>query len=304
MSNLEGPLSPDGRHRWNGAAWVPVEPSAGYPPPPIPGMVAGVPPMKPKQPVWLWIVLACVGGLVVLCGLGGLVAMVGDVEDEPATASSDASSSADPPSSDTEDANRQEEKPATIEPSPSEEPDPPPPLTEMPDTSAANLSGTIGRQMQLPKDERQYLGIVATAQDSAEDANEIAVVQARKKRGADICGLLGPGLSVTEWTGVVDSVETTLGGDAGVLELAVADGVKIATWNNSISDVGDNSLIEEGSPAWKALGTLEEGDVVEFSGEFVGDQENCVRESSLMDVNGVLTPTFIFRFDDVHIAKQ
>jgi hypothetical protein len=75
--------------------------------------------------------------------------------------------------------------------------------------------------------------------------------------------------------------------------------VAVKTWNNALSDVGDRTLIEPGSPAFNVMGTLRNGDWVRFSGRFFPDQTDCVREPS-MTIRGTMTsPEFIFRFDDI-----
>lgn len=150
--------------------------------------------------------------------------------------------------------------------------------------------------------EDEFLALVAAGHDATEDAgNEIAVVQARKARSAGICKLL-PGLAVSGWTGEVEDISTTMGGDGGVLSIALDDDTAVQTWNNGFSDIGSGTLINENSPLYAKLATLSDGDQVAFSGRFVRDADNCVQEQSLMDENGMLTPDFSFKF--TQITKQ
>jgi len=283
---------------------VPVDDAAatGHPPQTLsfPGGGSYVPTSR-KQPPWIWIAAGVVAAVVLLCGFG---AVIGAVSDEGTDADERTGQAADTGDDTGDDKGDDSAAPAgdasaTAEPEPEPEPEPAPRLAELPEVEAAELGGSTGKAMTLPRAERRFLAIVADAQEAAADANEIGVVQARHRRGQQLCRLLGSGLQARSWTAVVDSVETTLGGDAGVLELSIADGVKVATWNNSLSDFDDQTLIKEGSPVWRLLAELEEGDVVRFTASFVRDEENCVRESSLIDVNGLLTPTFIARFSAV-----
>lgn len=273
------------------------------PPPPPPPPPYGAPPAKAKQPVWLWILLGVIGSVFLLCVFGAIIgAIVGDDEPDDNARRGIVAESRTPDQATTEASDVQ----SSPEPTPTSETpkEPAPDLSEMTDREASELGGDTGRAMGLPEDQRRFLGIVGRAQAAADGANEIGVVQARKTRGRQICRLLDSGLRVKQWVGVVDSVETTLGGDSGVLALTLADGVKVATWNNGFSDSGDDTLISEGSPVWTALGKLEEGDVIRFSAQLVDDDENCVRESSLIDLNGVLTPTFIARFEMVKVLAD
>ena len=105
-----------------------------------------------------------------------------------------------------------------------------------------------------------------------------------------------PVVEVAKWVGIVDEVETTLGGDSGVLDIEIADDINLTTWNNAVSDAGDGTLIDPDSDVYAALSDLEEGDEVTFSGQFIGDEDNCLREQSLFDDNGMKTPAFVMKF--------
>jgi len=148
-----------------------------------------------------------------------------------------------------------------------------------------------------PKDERAFISIVKDGQDAA--GNEVAVHKASEKRAEDLCGALPADLKVTDWVGTIDDVDTTSGGDSGVLNVNIAEGVNVTTWNNGLSDIGDHTLIDPDSEVYDALAELDEGATITFSGEFVDDDEDCVSEQSLFETNGMKHPAFVFRFSAV-----
>ena len=154
-----------------------------------------------------------------------------------------------------------------------------------------------------PTDQRAWLAAVADGQEATDGANELQVVQARKERGEAMCAAIGKRLAVQNWVGEVDSVETTLGGDGGVLGLVVAEDVKVATWNNGLSDIGSGTIIDPDSKVWSQIVDLNEGDRVYFSGRFSSD-EDCIEESSVVDENGMKTPTFIFKYSGVGLVSD
>lgn len=154
----------------------------------------------------------------------------------------------------------------------------------------------------LPPEQVAFLAAVAAGQEAAEGANELQVVEARKERADAMCDAV-PRRRVENWVGVVEEVSTTLGGDSGVLTLEVAEDVAIGTWNNGVSDIGDGTLVEVDSEVWNAMIDFDEGDEIYFSGTLTKDPKNCVRESSLMDENGMLTPTFIMKFSAVGLVS-
>jgi hypothetical protein len=163
--------------------------------------------------------------------------------------------------------------------------------------AAADLASDDG--WEAPEAEKNWLAAVGSAQDAAEDANEVVVVQARKLRAEQMCAALPEDLRVHDWLGEVEAVETTSGGDGGVLSITVAKDVLVQTWNNGLSDIGDDTLIDPDTSLYTALATLHEGDQVTFSGSFLADDDGCVSESSLFDTNGVRTPSFMMKFESV-----
>jgi hypothetical protein len=105
---------------------------------------------------------------------------------------------------------------------------------------------------------------------------------------------------VNGWTGKLTNIDAN-GEGKGVLEIEIAKGVHIRTWNNAFSDIGDDTLIEPSSPVFASALALKKGQVLHFSGSFLDttDDGECVRENS-MTLNGKLqTPGFIFRFSEV-----
>lgn len=150
-----------------------------------------------------------------------------------------------------------------------------------------------------PEAEQEFVKIVQEGQDKAEDGNEVTVVAARKQRADDICQLLPESLKITDWIGEVADVETTLGGDSGILDIEIANDINVTTWNNGFSDAGDGTLIDPDSDVYAALGDLEEGDEVTFSGAFVDAGDDCISEQSVFDTNGMKTPAFVFKFSEV-----
>jgi hypothetical protein len=152
-----------------------------------------------------------------------------------------------------------------------------------------------------PDLQTQFISVVnsATATFSAAGRDEFAQGATRPARRQAICATaLGRELVVQDWVGQVSTRSTNNEGK-GVLRISIGPDVAVKTWNNALSDIGDRTLIEPGSPAFNVMGTLRNGDWVRFSGRFFPDQTDCVREPS-MTIRGTMTsPEFIFRFDDI-----
>jgi hypothetical protein len=132
-------------------------------------------------------------------------------------------------------------------------------------------------------------------------ANDMAKGAARPLRAKELCALLRSP-SIRNWVGRVSKLSTN-GDGKGVLEVQIDKDIVIKTWNNAVSDAGDNTLIDPGSPLFSKASALAEGKQVVFSGSFRADSTDCVREGSLTLRGSLMEPEFIFRFSDV-ASKQ
>ncbi len=106
------------------------------------------------------------------------------------------------------------------------------------------------------------------------------------------------GVAVKDWVGKVDQLTTNSDGK-GVLGLEIADGVRVSTWNNAMSDIGSDTLIEPGAAMYRSMGTVEKGDYVRFSGRFLRSDVDCIQEQSVTMDGSMRYPEFTFRFGDI-----
>jgi len=161
-------------------------------------------------------------------------------------------------------------------------PTPPRPPIAVPERQAA-LSGTIDKYYT------QYKQM----------PNELKKSAVRTERGVEIKRVLKGTLRVDEWVGIIDSMGTTGEGKAYVAIKLLPDSsdVKIHTWNNSISDVFDSSLIPQGSDMFSKLSAFKEGDVVCFSGKFfASDGSDFIKATNITEAGSMRSPEFLFKF--------
>ncbi len=128
----------------------------------------------------------------------------------------------------------------------------------------------------MPADEVAFVTAVKSArQQYANGSNEMAKGAARPARARAICAAL-PSRTVTGWIGKVETL-TTNGDGKGVLSVGIAPDVNVKTWNNSLSDISDRTLIEPNSPLFSVAVSLREGQVIRFAGTFFPSQTDCIR---------------------------
>ena len=150
-------------------------------------------------------------------------------------------------------------------------------------------------KLTAPEQQSMFNGAIEKFREAFRTApNEMAAGAQRPKRGKAICAIVGKG-AVKNWVGFVEEVSSN-GDGYGVLTLQTGNGIKIGTWNNSLSDAGDNTLIDPDSAVFEQAVTLSVGQAVKFSGKFVRDKVDCVRDRSLTQAGSMEEPEYVMRF--------
>jgi hypothetical protein len=71
-------------------------------------------------------------------------------------------------------------------------------------------------------------------------------------RGPSLCALISGAHTVSNWSGIVKTVDSNGDGKC-VLAVLIADDVSVTTWNNDLSDFRDHTLIEPESLLFDAV---------------------------------------------------
>lgn len=166
--------------------------------------------------------------------------------------------------------------------------------TEAP-VEAEPAGGEFG---DYPADQAAFVKVVEEAKgtiDAAEtDLQESVALRARDKQ---LCALL-TGNKATNWTGIVNNVGANGEGKAYVY-IEIADKVKVITWNNSFSDIIDETLIPTSSKFFDKLVAMKKGDLVTFSATLLKSNNSCLKKGNLTEFFYGQRPEFIARFSDV-----
>ncbi len=166
------------------------------------------------------------------------------------------------------------------------------------DSQSASMSSDSNAIM-IPADESSFISTVASAQaQSHQVENDMQRGGVKARRDSMLCGQLGS-FAVSNWVGTVTSVDSNSDGK-GVFAVRIAPDISLKTWNNSFSDIEDNTLMPPGSPVFNAASIMKTGQTILFSGTFLrGEEGDCVKEGSLTLQGKVESPDFIFRFSSV-----
>lgn len=148
-----------------------------------------------------------------------------------------------------------------------------------------------------PNPQQKFLGVIDDGRESFDAAaNDVQRQDAQATRDQQLCQTLDSG-NFSGWVGDVTEI-IAADGMAG-LTIDIGDNVEMGTWNNSFSDIGDDTLVSSDSPLYSSISKLSEGDTVKVSGTFSVSAGDCVRESSMTDAGTMNTPDFIVRFTSI-----
>jgi hypothetical protein len=171
-------------------------------------------------------------------------------------------------------------------------------LVEKAKSDGSSSSDSTPSQPQ-PQSQSNFVNLVETYSSRFGGAkNELQESIMRDERRGAILDVLESGLSVANWQGTISQLETNMEGKA-ILSVRVSPNVVLKTWNNALSDIFDNTLIDKNSPSYLALIELSVGDNVLFSGNFLSSDEDGVKETSITTGGSMQEPEFLFKFNKI-----
>ena len=95
-------------------------------------------------------------------------------------------------------------------------------------------------------------------------------------------------------------METTSKGKANFGVEIQGTGITLSNMNNELSDMFENTLIEQSSPLYQTISELKKGDKVFVSGDFLKSINNdYIYELSMTEGGSMENPDFIVKFKEV-----
>jgi hypothetical protein len=169
------------------------------------------------------------------------------------------------------------------------------PSAEPTQTEEASTSGEYGTYSD---DQKEFIRIIEDAIVEIEDAEtELQQSVALRKRDDALCAVLNKRVA-TKWTGKITEVGSNSEGFAHV-EIELADGVRVKTWNNAFSDIGDDTLISPSADFFDNLVAMSEDTVVTWTGRFAAGDSFCLKKANLTQTFYGIDPQFIVKFSNI-----
>lgn len=140
--------------------------------------------------------------------------------------------------------------------------------------------------------------VCSTKWDYLEQQNDIQRARSVAERDRGIRDVLQGRYSFTNWEGVIRDIDVV--GESGIaLTVSLKCKIRIKTWNNSISDIGDGTIIDIQSPIGDFLANAYVGDKVKVSGTFIPGISSHIYESSITERGRMTEPEYIVHFRKV-----
>jgi hypothetical protein len=158
----------------------------------------------------------------------------------------------------------------------------------------------LAAEQTMPQDESRFIDIIAYHKMRYGDAsNEFQKSTVRRQRAERIASIL-PGRLANDWVGQVSSMQTTSDG-LGILSVKLPGNtdIKVKTMDNGLSDIGEHTLIPQGSPLYNQVASLAVGDQVAFSGRFSSRDTDYIEEVSITEKGSMTEPDFVITFPTV-----
>ena len=155
--------------------------------------------------------------------------------------------------------------------------------------------------LAFPTEQQEFISTIEQFSKEYESAdNELKKSAIRTKRGEAFKSVLKNSRNFSNWVGIVKTMETTRKGKANFGVEIEGTGITLSNMNNELSDMFDNTLIEQNSPLYQTISELKKGDKVFVSGEFLKSINNdYIYELSMTEGGSMENPDFIVKFKDV-----
>jgi len=154
----------------------------------------------------------------------------------------------------------------------------------------------------MPEGQRFFINTISEYVNIYQEArNELQQSALRDQRKNAVSEILGS-LVVASWVGTINQLETNTEGKA-ILSVRISPNIEIKTWNNALSDIGSNTLIDKGTAVYNDLFDLSNGQQVVFSGSFFPSETDFIEETSLTIDGSMKNPEYLFSFTSVTPIK-
>jgi len=154
-------------------------------------------------------------------------------------------------------------------------------------------------QVSVPSEQKAFTDAVTSFISQYQSApNELKKSAVRFSRKQKLQELL-TSLDFNGWVGRIDKMGTTSKGNAYISVTLDGTSIVTETYNNELSDIGDNTLIPINSELFNKVSDLKSGDQVKVSGHFLTEEQDFIKENSITEDGSMTEPEFIVQFSQV-----
>lgn len=151
----------------------------------------------------------------------------------------------------------------------------------------------------LPPDEAAFIDAIQSYVSRYSAAsNELQKSAARADRARRLARLMTT-MQVVRWVGTLREMKTISDGTATIAIHLPESAITVSTvWSNPF-DPASKTLIDPSLSLYKRLSSMSKGSEVTFSGNFLPDDQDYIKETSFTEAGSMTEPEFAIRFADV-----
>jgi len=155
--------------------------------------------------------------------------------------------------------------------------------------------------IEIPQDQENFIKLIESFYEGYKQApNDLKKSALRAERKISIENFL-QSLNVKGWVGKLRTMGTNSDGKAYIEIELEGSKIEVRTWNNALSDISDQTLINNGSDLYNNISELSKGTRIRFSGSFKKREKDYITEVSLTEYGAMINPKFIMSFTDVSL---
>ena len=160
-------------------------------------------------------------------------------------------------------------------------------------------SSSVKSSIPLPADQKAFIDTVNSFVGEYEAApNALKKSAIRTKRSSAIKAVLNGNLRIRNWVGTLKKMDTNSEGKAIISIALPGSKLRVQTWNNALSDLSANTLIEQHTQLFNDISELTVGDNVVFTGNFISG-DDYIGEQSITENGAMTSPEFTFSFSNI-----
>lgn len=152
----------------------------------------------------------------------------------------------------------------------------------------------------MPPDQLRVIAVIdeyAAKYESAPNELQKSALWKERNKAIQRAGQSLKGEKDKKWVGILETMKTTSEGNAYIV-VRIAPNITLSTANMELTDIGNDTLIKNGSKDYLALSAMPEGSIIRF--KFFMDPEGL----AITERGRMVDPNFLAKFSGITLVED